>query len=360
MRVVALTTHPEESPGSRYRLVQYTDELNRLGIQLKVWPFFSPTEFQALYRRGLTTRAKAVWHGYRRRRRQISSLSDTDAVIVYRELAPFFNRLLLGSLKSTGIPYLFDLDDAVYLPVEGGTSWLRPLRQERKDTKAIVRGARVVLAGNRWLAEFARHEGAKRVQIVPTVVDADRLQPSAARAAQGVVRISWVGTHTTQPYLELVRSALEEVASQREFCFEVVSSRPPNRLGSVPVKATRWRLADETSYFANADIGLYPLPDSDWSRGKCGLKAIQYMAAGVPVVASPVGVVAEMVQHGETGFHARTHDEWVSGILRLVDSAEQRERMGAAGRAFVEGRYTIPIGARLLAEELRKSVQSVY
>lgn len=269
-------------------------------------------------------------------------LRDSDAVIVQRRLlssTPLF--LLRRSVRVLA----FDFDDAVFLrdsyAPHGVNSFFR-----RRRFAAMIRAADAVIAGNVFLSvQATRYTAPDRVHVIPTCVDPGRY-PLAQHQRQGEgTQLVWVGSASTLRGLEVVRPLLEEIglrcpeARLKLVCDKFLS------LQRLPVIPCRWSEASEAAEIAGSDIGVSWVPDDSWSRGKCGLKVLQYMAAGLPVVANPVGVQAEMVRHGETGFLCETADQWVEAVRRLVHDPALRRRLGKAGRERIEADFHVGLAA---------------
>jgi glycosyltransferase involved in cell wall biosynthesis len=240
---------------------------------------------------------------------------------------------------------VYDYDDAVFLrnsySARGHDSAVRSRRFD-----AMVQQADAVVAGNDFLREQAVAVTApQRVHVIPTCVNAARY-PSAAHAPDGhAVQLVWVGSSSTMRGLERLAPVLNHLGKTvPKLQLKVICDRSLD-LQDLPVAFCPWREANEAADIAVADIGISWLPDDPWSRGKCGLKVLQYMAAGLPVVANPVGVQAQMVRHGETGFLAETPAEWHQAIVRLAADASLRRSMGQAGRRALEAEYDVPVGA---------------
>jgi len=253
---------------------------------------------------------------------------------------------------------VYDFDDAVFLSQPGANRWLEALRNPRGTTEAICRAAAQVLAGNAYLADFARSAVGiaqeARVRIVPTAVDTASLVPR--ERAGSLPTLGWVGSDSTVPYLESLAPALRRLAQVVPHRLLVVGGRREPRLPGAAVEFAPWSAEREAELIGSMDVGLYPLDDTPWSRGKCGLKALQYMACGVPCVASCVGVLRDIVRPGVTGLHADSEDEWVEACARLLTGAEERRRMGEAGRALVEERYSVDRVAPLVAAAVQAAV----
>jgi glycosyltransferase involved in cell wall biosynthesis len=263
------------------------------------------------------------------------------SVILQRALLPGWQ---LWLLRRHARHLIFDFDDAVFLRDSYSRKGLHDARRRRRFA-ATVRACDAVIAGNAYLAgEAARFADRARVEVVPTCLDPARYAPKPAPGGGGT--LVWVGSSSTLQGLEQIAPLLDEVGRRLPGVrLKVICDRFP-RFAHLPVIACPWSEATEAAELAAADVGISRVPDDLWSRGKCGLKVLQYMAAGLPVVANPVGVQAEMVRHGVTGLLATTADEWVDAIRRLRADAELRRRMGAAGRQALVERYSLESGWR--------------
>jgi glycosyltransferase involved in cell wall biosynthesis len=269
-------------------------------------------------------------------------LGGADGVIVQRKLLRPWQLFWLRKAA----PFLaFDFDDAVFLRDSYAPKGMHSFRRHRRFI-AMAGAADLVIAGNSFLAdESRRRAGAKRVHVIPTCLKPETY-PLAEHCRTGPeVRLVWIGSSSTLRGLESSRPLLEEVGRGCPgLSVHVVCDRFLT-LQSLHVVPCPWSESGEAAALAAADIGISWVPDDLWSRGKCGLKLLQYMAAGLPVVANPVGVQEEIVRHGETGFLAETPQQWVQAISRLAGDAGLRRRMGLAGRRRVEEEYHVNIGA---------------
>lgn len=326
MRVAALVESPDHVC-CRYRLRAFLEAFRLAGHHL---------ELHALPR---------SWWG----RATIGApLHAADVVVLQRKLLPAWQ---LALLRRRARRLIFDLDDAVFMRDSFSHRSLASAARWRRFC-ATVRVSDAVACGNAWLADRSRLAGARHVRIVPTCVE-----PAAyplARHDGSAVRMVWVGSSSTLQGLERARATFDAVArAVPGLRLKVVCDRFPS-FDRLAVESVVWREATEAAEIASADVGIAWVPDDDWSRGKCGLKVLQYMAAGLPVVANPVGVHATMVRPGATGYLAANAAEWVAAVQRLAGDADLRRRFGAAGRQAVEQEYSVAAGARawqcLLAE----------
>jgi glycosyltransferase involved in cell wall biosynthesis len=215
----------------------------------------------------------------------------------------------------------------------------------------IMRGSALVVVGNRYLFDRAKAAGARRIEIIPTVVDLDRY-PVSPPPENPTFTIGWIGTPLTARYLELVRPALQALCARGEARVVAIGAGPLN-WNDVPLEVRPWSETTEVADLQAIDVGIMPLPDSPFERGKCGLKLIQYMACARPVVASPVGVNVEIVRDALNGFTATTNEEWISALCALKDDRPRRWRMGEAGRALVQEHFSLHLTAPRLAHLLQ-------
>ncbi len=261
-------------------------------------------------------------------------------VVLQRKLLPPWE---LALLRRSARRLLFDFDDAVFHRDSYAPRGIHHAGRMHRFA-ATVRAADAVIAGNAFLAAHAsRWAGSARVSVVPTCVDPARFPTPGPRSNDGV-RLVWVGSSSTLRGLEAVRPMLEELGRRLPGVRLKIICDRFLRFDPLPVIACPWTAAGEASEIAAGDVGVSWVPDDDWSRGKCGLKVLQYMAAGLPVVANPVGVHTEMVRDGETGFLAATTEQWVEAVGRLAQNPELRRRMGRAGRQLLEAKYTASRG----------------
>ena len=358
MNVLAVTPGPRRiAPGERYRIEQWEPHLQREGIVLTYRPFLSPSLGNLLYRRGHTLRkAAGVLAAHVGRLATIVEAPRFDLVYLFREAALIGPAVIERALALRGVPILYDFDDAVFLRYRspGNPFWGR-LKYPGK-TATLCRKARLVMAGNAYLAEYASRYN-DDVTVIPTTIDTELYRPEQRhRGASDVVTLGWTGSHSTAQHLRRLVPALTALAKKRRFRLVVVGAEPPEIPG-IDVIPRAWRAETEVEDLSDIDIGLMPLPDEPWARGKCGLKALQYLALGIPAVVSPVGVNPEIVTDGESGFLARTDEEWVERLTALLDDATLRKRMGEKGRLTVETRYAARVVAPKVAALFRRAAR---
>ena len=353
MRVLLLSRYAVLGASSRVRYLQYLSYFRAQGVEVAVEPLFSDDYVRALYEGG--RRWPEVFSGYWRRLLALFHARRFDVLIIEKELFPFLPAAAERFLRASGVPYLVDYDDALFHRYDQhGNPLVRGLLGRKVDV--VMRQAAVVVAGNSYLAERARKAGAKDVEIIPTVVDTEHYT-LAGKRPKGPPVVGWIGTPQTSRYLLPLIPVFEQLRQAMPVRFVAVGARAEDFAGT-PVEAWPWSEETEVASIQSFHIGIMPLDDTPWERGKCGYKLIQYMACGLPVVASPVGVNEEIVSHGENGFLANTLEEWKQSLERLVGmDPATRAAMGSVGRTRVERWYSLQIQAPRLLEALRKAAR---
>jgi glycosyltransferase involved in cell wall biosynthesis len=345
MRLLAIVPSIyDTNPSQRFRIEQWEPLLKRRGVEITFKPFETKELNAVLYKQGhLAEKLRLVTKSLARRLSDVRAARSYDAVYVLREAALLGPPLFEDWVARAGVPFIFDFDDAVFVPyVSPSNGYLSYLKFPGK-TKKICRLAAHVMAGNEYLADYAR-EVNDRVTIIPTTIDTEKYTVEPRARENEVPVIGWSGSYSTAQHLATLRGALQRLARQERFLLRVIGA-PGFKIEDVNIEAVPWRPDTEVAELRTFDIGVMPLPDDEWSRGKCGLKALQYMGLGVPTVCSPVGVNTEIIRDDENGLIASTEDEWVEKLTRLLRSAELRGRLGRAGRATVEARYSAEVQA---------------
>jgi glycosyltransferase involved in cell wall biosynthesis len=354
MRLLALSPVPPEGAGCRFRVMQYVPALERAGFVVTVAPFFDTAFFRLVYRPGhYAAKVRALVRQSVERLRLLTARSQYDAYLVYREAYPFGPALFETLLaRMPGRPLVYDFDDAIFLNNSSEANRFTSALKYPQKVAAIIRRSALVLAGNQYLADYARAYN-PAVTVLPTCVDTTVFVPPPAPPTAGATPVvGWIGTPTTAAYLKSIASPLASVAKTHPFVLRVSGAGDEIQLDGVNTANAPWRLEREVELFNTCDVGVYPLPDDEWARGKCGFKAIQFMSCGVPVVAAAVGVNREIIQDGVNGFLASSDDEWVAKVGCLLENPELRRRLGAAGRRTIEERYSLSVNAPMLASML--------
>jgi len=328
MRIAFLTTRLGK-PSYRFRVEQFLPFLENEGVGCDV--FVIP---------------RSVFS----RRRLFRSLRGYDVVFLQKKLLRLPDRRFI---RSAARRLVYDVDDAVMYACKGDRPVLSPRR--RRLFRSTVRMSDAVLAGNDYLCRWAADYGANVVSF-RTVVDTERYAMRAPSGRKDMV-IGWTGSSSTNRYLEIIAPAVAALAGRHDLTLRVVSDARPDvvaRLSEkMKVEFIPWTAESETAILHSFDVGLMPLPDNDFTRGKCALKALLYMSCGVPAICSPVGSAARIITDGEDGFLAASPDEWRTKIERLIMDHELRERIAGKARKTVERGYSAAGSAPRLLEIFR-------
>lgn len=349
MRILFLTPYPHgTAPGQRFRYEQYLDLLTAHGHEYRLSSFLSQGAWAILYKPGHTVaKVLGVLAGFGRRMRDVLRAPGYDFVFVFREASPLgppvFEWLLARVLRKR---LIYDFDDAIWLqdPVAkpGPLNWLKWTWK----VGHICRWAHRVACGNAYLRDYARQFNSA-ASINPTTLDTDRRHNQVRdQLAPGPLVIGWTGTHTTLRHLELVWPVLERLEAEgHEFEFRVIANQPPTHTGLRSLRFVPWNKTTEIADLLAFHVGLMPLVDDPWARGKCAFKALQYMALGMPALVSPVGMNTEVVQDGHNGFVCHTSAEWYAALHRLLGRPALRAALGAAARRTIIERYSVSSNA---------------
>jgi glycosyltransferase involved in cell wall biosynthesis len=333
---------PDRSPSQRYRFDQYLPFLAQSDVVVDYSYLIEAKDDAAFYASGnYLKKAGIFWRAVRKRMKEINNAHKYDLVFVQREAfmlgTSYFERKIAAQR-----PLIFDFDDAIWQQVVSeGNRKLAFLKNANK-TQEIIRAATEIWAGNDYLADFARQYN-QNVRVVPTTVDTDEYQHHPYRRDENApICIGWSGSFTTVPHFESALPALEIIAQKygRKVCFKLIGDAN-YRNEKLRLQGTAWARSTEIAELSSIDIGIMPLPDDEWTQGKCGLKALVYMSMLIPTVLSPVGVNRQIVSHNQNGLWASSTDEWVEQLSRLIDDADLRQRLAQNARLSVVQNYSV-------------------
>ena len=351
MRILLLAPYPQRTaPGQRFRFEQYLKPLALRGIHVDVHSLLDPDTARILYRTGHAGRKAAfLVRGAVARLRDLAAADRYDLVFIFREAYPLGFPIIERALAGRRIPYLIDFDDAIWLTnASHANRFIAPLKFSKK-TATIVRHAALVTVGNEYLATWARRIHSQ-VRVIPTTIDTNLYRPRNSRG-DGPLCIGWSGSRTTAKHLELVGPVMAEAQRRHGVRLRVIGVED-FELPRAEVENLPWREETELEDLSEIDIGIMPLPDDEWARGKCGLKALQYMALGIPTVMSPVGVNREIAEGGAARLASEPY-AWRVALDELIGDTAAREKMGRTGRKRVEKCYSVTANIDAYYDALR-------
>lgn len=348
VRVLALSRYGDLGASSRVRLLKYLPELSTCHIQVAVFPLLGNEYLMDLYSKRKKNRFNIIL-AYVRRLLILLNARSYDLLWIEKELFPGCPAIFEFLLAKAGIVYLVDYDDAIFHNYDNSNNFFIRKCLSKKIDKVMYYSS-LVLCGNQYIAHRATSAGAKKIEIIPTVIDLNCYPREYTKENRDRLRIGWIGTPATVKYLEAIIPAFR-LASQKvslELCIVGASLTVPD----INIVLIPWEEHSEINSISTFDVGIMPLQDSPWERGKCGYKLIQYMAASLPVIASPVGVNTQIVEHNENGFLAQTIDDWVNAFVFFAKNKDIRLTMGRANRLIVEEKYNFTNYAKKIVQLL--------
>lgn len=353
-RGLVFAKYGDLAASTRQRFVQAIPYLAQQNITLEIAPLFDNAYLSLLFNKGERNKT-AMLRAYIERIKTLLRADDYDFIFVQYELFPYLPGLFETFLRVTKKPVFYDIDDAIFHQYDTNRNPFIRVFLGRKLVP-LLRRADIAFCGNAYLQEYVSRY-CTRTEIIPTVVDTSIFKPHAAKPPIHPPVLGWIGSPSTWDYCQPLLPMLSKFAEELRLSAFIVGAghkAEPNP----NFEFADWVESNEVADIQRMDIGIMPIPDAPWARGKCGYKLIQYMACGIPVIASPVGVNRDIVQHGVNGFLASTDAEWRAAIEHLLRDKPLRTRMGEAGRKIVEERYSIqlqgPRLAQFIAEMLAK------
>jgi|SRR5688572_20962700 len=329
------------APSQRFRMELFEPVLRENNIPYRLLHFFDARTWEVLYEKGNYWRKFfGVLNGFLKRIAHLFISNKADYVFILREATPtgppVFEWLLSKVFRKK---IIYDFDDAIWLPGGEKISWFKKWMKATWKIKYIIRWAYKVSAGNDFLSEYAKQFNSS-VIVLPTGVDTERGHNlMREHKSNGRIVVGWTGSHTTLHNLDEIKDLIPELKKEIEFDFLIISNKKPDWNFDFIFKP--WNAKTEIEDLLQMHIGLMPLKKGPWFEGKCGFKLIQYLACGIPAVASPVGVNSKIIIHNENGFIANDKTEWAMYIKLLINDAGLRTQMGAAGRRQIEENYSL-------------------
>jgi glycosyltransferase involved in cell wall biosynthesis len=341
-RVLFLTPYPYgTAPGQRFRYEQYLPMLAENGIDYRLSSFIGYATWQILYKKGLLARkAWGIFLGFIKRLLILPAVARYDFIFIFREASPIgppiFEWLIARVFRKK---IIYDFDDAIWLPNTSDNNRIVAGIKWHSKVEYICRWSYKVSCGNAYLADYARQFN-KNVVLNPTTIDTANYHNQIKDQNTGKFTIGWTGTHSTIQYLDMIVPVLKKLEQQYDFTFMVISNAPPAfELRSL--KYAKWSKDTEIDDLMQFNIGIMPLTDDPWARGKCGFKALQYMSLGIPAVVSPVGVNTEIVDDKINGLICHDAKEWEQAILSLITDRNLTIRLGQKARKKIEDKYSV-------------------
>jgi glycosyltransferase involved in cell wall biosynthesis len=342
-KILFIAPHrPNRSPSQRFRFEQYLDFLKAKGYDFDYSYLISEKDDRYFYQPGnFRTKAYFFLKSARKRWKDVRHAGSYDIIFVQREAFMTGSTWFEKKFASSGAKLVFDFDDAIWhLDISEANKKFSWLKNPGKTAK-IIASANLVIAGNQYLADYAKHHN-PNVVIIPTTIDTDEYKRIPQPKKDDRITIGWSGSLTTMKHFDYALPFLRKLKDKYGDRIAIKAIGDGNYENKeLGVKGIAWNKENEVRELSTFDIGIMPLPDDEWAKGKCGLKGLQYMALEIPTVMSPVGVNTEIIQDGVNGFLADGADEWVEKISRLVDSKEFHDKMGKEARHTVEQRYSV-------------------
>lgn len=349
LKILGLSLYGRQAASNRYRLEQYQPGLRSAGIEMHVHSLLGDDYVKTTFA-GARYPAARLAIAYLNRMRDLIGLHRYDAAMLHLELLPLVPGFMESRLLQ--VPYIYDFDDAFFL--KHTLKRFSPVRTLLKNKYVpVIRRAAAVTAGNEYLLEYAKRWN-KNSYLLPTVLETGRYVPAPNKDPR-VFTVGWVGSPSTAIYLSELFEPLEELGREAAVRFIAVGGRCP-AIPGIEVVNLPWSEATEIDVINTFDVGVMPLFDYEWEKGKCGFKLIQYMACGVPAIASPIGVNAHIVAES-SGLLASSSADWLSALQRLYYDGELRANTGAAGRRRVEQHFSLELTVPRLAQIIEDVVR---
>jgi len=344
MKILFIVPYPVgQSPSQRFRFEQYFQVLTERSVYYNVQSFLTHDNWRVFYNKGNNAaKLKGIFFGFIKRVGTLFTISKYDFVFIHREAAPIgppvFEWVIAKVLRKK---IIYDFDDAIWLTDKRQESWIEKTIRWRNKVGNICNWSEKVSAGNAYLADFAKRFS-KNVVINPTTIDTVNVHTSNPKPGLGSrIIIGWTGSHSTLKYLKDLEPVLKHIEQNfPQVDFHVIADKAPD-LNLQRLEFKTWSVETEVKDLSQFDIGIMPLPNDEWAKGKCGFKALQYMAMEIPTLVSPVGVNTSIINPGVNGLFAMSRLEWEKELTSLIESESLRRRLGREGRLTVEQHYSV-------------------
>ena len=340
-RLLIIAPYPKgQAPSQRFRFEQYLNLLEKDGFEIEYHSFLNDKTWKTLYKEGsFIAKAFGIISSFWRRFILLFSIRKFDHIFIHREASiigpPIFEWIIAKVLRRK---YIYDFDDAIWLPNYSDSNAKFHRLKAYWKVKKIMKWAGEISAGNAYLQEHALQYNSN-VRILPTTIDLENVHNVISHQSDAI-NIGWTGTHTTMVYLDRLIPILKRLEDKYSFTFTIISNQKPNYdLDSL--RFIKWSKESEIEDLSAINIGVMPLENDVWAKGKCGFKALQYMALQIPSVVSPIGVNEEIIQNGENGYLCTSDEEWENVLSSLIEDKEQRIKIGQNGQKTIENHFSV-------------------
>lgn len=352
-RIIFFTKYAKNAASTRYRVIQYIPFLEALNAKCEVSPLLGEIYLNSRFKSGKIQYLE-ILKGFLRRIWVLINVKKDDLAVIYCELFPYFPAVLEKYLQIRGVCYVVDFDDAIFHIYDQHRCWITRFILGNK-MRSVIAGASQVIAGNYYLAQYAKIIN-QHVHIIPTVVDINLYQEKKyTDSDEDKFTVGWIGSPSTAGYLNAVAGILKEFSRNYDVRIIFIGSGPIG-MPNLKLDIREWSEDTVIENLLDFDVGIMPLPDTPWARGKCGFKLIQYMACCLPVIASAVGTNNEIVDNNKNGFLVKSDKEWYQALVALYDDKNLRKRMGSAGLSKVIRQYSMQSTASDFAKILASAI----
>jgi len=331
-------------PGQRFRIEQYLDELHKHNIHSQISPHFYPQEAKTVYAHGKIPQKTLLYLKMIHRRfadYKALKRNQHDVLFVYRESLYGPSIYFEKKYNHTSVPMIFDFDDAIWFNDTSDANKKLSFLKKPQKTASIIALSDLVIAGNEYLADYAKQYN-KNTIIIPTTIDTEYHKPIYTKSkSDKKLTIGWSGSMTTVKHFNTLIPVLKIIREKYPFVEISFIGEANYKNPELGVQGKPWKLDSEIEDIDEFDIGIMPLPNDEWSKGKCGFKGLSFMSMEIPTIMSPVGVNTNIIQDGENGFLADNDEEWVQKLSLLIESSELRKNLGKAGRQTVIEKYSV-------------------
>lgn len=345
-KILFIAPYPKaKAPSQRFRFEQYIPLLEKEGFETELIPFLSEKDWAPLYKDGSFIRKGwSMIRSFWKRFFLLFKLKKYDYIFIHREASmigpPIFEWIIAKVLIRK---FIYDFDDAIWLPNYSQSNAKFHRLKAYGKVRKITKWADQITVGNAYLKEFAS-EYNDNITVIPTTIDLDNVHNGKTDQNKKPLIIGWTGSHTTMDYLPLLLPTLKELRKEFEFKFRVISNHPP-KLDFEDIEYVQWNRETEIDDLKEIHIGVMPLEDNEWAKGKCGFKGLQYMSLHIPSVMSAVGVNPEIVDHKTNGWLCADIEDWKDALRTLIQDKELREKLGNGGYKTVKERYSVEANA---------------